>query len=162
MQFRKIRKTWALVPVLALSLAGCGSAATQSSDPAAVQTFLNQAKPHVLTINKNLASQTQLVAQMSLKKINYQAFKSSYGQAQQSLESELKAIQSIPADKGAEAFKDEYVNLLSKGVQLMKDQEDAIHADGSTDPQKAANIKKELQSFTDQYHNLQQKYHLNK
>ncbi len=162
MPCRKIRTTWAVVPALMLSLAGCGGAATQSADPAAVKTFLDQARPHVLTVNKDLANQTQLVAQMSLKKINYQAFKSAYGQAQQSLESELKAIQSIPADKGAESFKDEYVNLLSKGVQLMKDQEDAIHADGSMDPQKAANIKKELQSFTDQYHNLQQKYHLNK
>jgi uncharacterized lipoprotein YehR (DUF1307 family) len=164
MPFRQYRNTWVLFPVLALSLAGCGgNSASQTADPAAaVKTFLSQAKPHVITINKDLANQTQLVAQMSLKKISYQTFKKEYDQAQQSLESELKAIQSIPADKGAESFKDEYVNLLAKGVQLMHDQEDAMHPDGTMDPAKAANLKKELQSFTDQYHHLQQQYSTNK
>jgi uncharacterized lipoprotein YehR (DUF1307 family) len=163
MPFRQYRKTWVLFPVLALSLAGCGgNTSTQTTDPAAVKTFLSQAKPHVLTINKDLANQTQLVAQMSLKKISYQTFKKEYDQAQQSLEGELKAIQSIPADKGAESFKDEYVNLLAKGVQLMHDQEDAMHPDGTVDPAKAANLKKELESFTEQYHHLQQQYGTNK
>jgi predicted small secreted protein len=146
------------LPVIAFAVAGCGSTKSTGPDKAAIQQFIKDVQPHATAINKTFTDESNLVTQMSLKKISYSTFKKSYDDKEASLKTEVKSLSAVPVTDGAKAYRDEYVTLLNQGVSLMQDQENAMRTDGTTDPTKAPKVKDELNQFVTKYKELSARY----
>lgn len=149
-----------LIPFTVLSLVGCQHSSGNTEDPGAVQHFLLDAKTPVTDLNKEFSAQANLVEQMSLKKIPFTTFHQEYDKNQKQLNADMTKITSIQIETGAKTFRDRYVGLLTKGVQLMGDEGNAMKADGTMDAKQAATIQSELKTFSQQFQDLQKQYHV--
>lgn len=149
-----------LIPLLVTTVVGCGSSQSSgsTSDTAAIQQFLKDSSTHVNAVNKDFSDESNLVTQMSLKKISYDSFKKSYDQSEAQLKTEVQAVSNVTVKDGAKDYKNQYVTLLNQGVQLMQNQENAMNTNGTMDPKKAADIKNELDAFVAKYKELSARY----
>lgn len=150
--------TYLAIPMLAISVVGCGNAKSGGSDAAAIQQFVKDSAPHVTAINKAFTDESSLVTQMSLKKVSYDAFKKSYDESEATLKTEVQAVSNVAVKDGVKDYKNQYVTLLNQGAQLMQDQENAMNPSGTMDAKKAANIKTELDTFVAKYKELSARY----